>query len=286
MEHPIPADATWHDEAVLHVNPDLATGDPSDDFMHWWVSPNVSVFESHPTDPQWTIELPAHRGRPAMTWTIRAPAAMDASPLSPDRTVILLEGTTAWDLWQFQRTGTNTARPVAWGRDDIVTGSGWGVGDGLTSGANAGVRACNASWLAGLITRADVESGSIDHALAVALTGQMLMAAMVPPANFYDNAGTNVGPIPSGARIGIPPGAPEPAGLSPIGRMLFAAIARYGMFVVDFIGGAWPSFYTDTSFTQAEIEPIYAFWTRPDRSGDMEKIGPLLRVVDFPTPTR
>jgi hypothetical protein len=63
--------------------------------------------------------------------------------------------------------------------------------------------------------------------------------------------------------------------------MTFDALQRYGAFVGDFAGGAWPMFYADNhTVTLDQVKPLFAYWDY-NGSADMEKIAPLLRVADY-----
>jgi hypothetical protein len=221
-----------------------------------------------------------HRNRPAQTFTVRAPAALAASTDS-DHILVVADPTTGdyTEVWQAvvnTTTHTVTSNPgPGWATGNMITGPCAGT---LTN--NDGVRAANFCWSAGAITGADLTAGTIDHALAVALPYDMLKpGAWRAPATAWENAGG--GPIQMGSRIGIPANTPPPAGLSPIGTMIFNAAQKYGIFVGDFTGGQWPVFYADQgTVTPAQVEPIYAFWNH-NGSADMEKIGPLLRIADY-----
>src|SRR5262249_10541549 len=131
-------------------------------------------------------------------------------------------------------------------------------------------------------------------ALVVALPGDMLMgggysgyqggassgtSAWRAPATAWETWMT--GPIEMGSRIGIPARTPMPAGLTPIGVMVFTSLQQYGAFVGDYTGGQWPQLYADQgTVTQAQAQPLYAFWNYKG-SADMEKIGPLLRIANY-----
>jgi hypothetical protein len=198
------------------------------------------------------------------------------------------------EVWVASVDSTNrvvTSTGPGWATGNMITGPGAG-----TKTNNDGVRAANFSWAGGLITGADLNAGKIDHALAVALPGDMLMgggntghqggvSTTTPlvyraPATAWD-AGWWTGPIQMGSRIGIPAGTPMPAGLSSIGVMVFNALQTYGAFVGDYAGGEWPNFYADkNTVTDAQVDPLFCYWNN-NGSSDMEKIGPLLRIADY-----
>ncbi|MEO7369673.1 MAG: hypothetical protein ABIZ69_02345 [Ilumatobacteraceae bacterium] len=280
---PTPGATKWFDTGLLHT---LATPVDGSSALHWWVNTeSVGVFYTGPGDPVWTFHLPVldsvryHRVRPATTVSVQAPANMiDGGDV--DHVVVLVSGSTYYEAWnadvnQSTRTVTTRSAEATWAIGDIVNGQGAG------SPNNDGSRASNFSWAGGLITGDDLARGLIDHALVVALNGTMLKGGSdyVFPATAWEDNGS--GPIKMGSRIGIPATVARPAGLTPLGNMVFDALQHYGAFVGDYGGGPWPQFYADkNTVTQAQVRPLFAFWEHGG-SSDMEKIIPLLRVADY-----
>ena len=275
----------WFDTPRLHALPSPINGDT---FQHWFVLRPFGVYHSLPTDPMWTFDMPDyiaadwHRNRPAQSFQVRAPADL-AHGTDTDKVTVVVDGANYYEVWNTRidstnRIVTNDGTP-GWATGDFVNGPGAGA---LAN--NDGVRAANFSWAAGLITGRDIANGSIDHALAIALTRNMLddsYASYVAPATAWDNASGSTGPIKMGTKLGIPAGTPKPLGLSPIGSMVFDALQRYGAYVGDFVGGDWPAFYADKlTVTDAQIQPLYAWWDQGGRS-DLDKMAPLLRVADY-----
>lgn len=284
---PTPTGTKWFDSGLLHQNTTPMNGDS---MLHWWVNTgSVGVYYAADTDPFWTFDMPElnaaawHRVRAAQTFSVRAPAdLMDGG--DSDHVLVLVSGDTYYEVWNAQvdpaaRRVSTRAGGANWAVDSISSGQGAG-----TLANNDGTRASNFSWAGGLITGDDLKNGSIDHALVLALTAPLLKAGSNPdyvhPATAWDNGGS-FGPIKMGSRIGIPAGTPRPAGLSTVGNMVFDALQKYGSFVGDFCGGAWPMFYADkNTVIDAQMQPLYAFW-QYGGSADMEKIQPLLRVANY-----
>lgn len=278
---PTPAGTSWYDTSVLHSLAQPVNGDSR---RHWWVSnTGVGVYQGTASDPLWTFNLPGlndtyfHRVHPAATFSVRAPAGMQAGAGS-DKVLFVVNGTTYYEVWLADiDPGTRTVTGQTWSTGDYVSGPGAG------SPNSDGVRAANFSWAGGLITGRDMANGTIDHALALTLTSDTLDAFSGKfrfPATAWDNGGAN-GPIQMGSRIGVPAGVARPAGLSPVGVMMFDALQTYGAFVGDFGGGQLPVFFADSlTVSEAQVLPIYAYWTNGG-SSDMDKIGPLLRVADY-----
>ena len=290
-----PSGTAWFNTPMLHhLAAPLSNGDS---FRHWWVNTDaVGIWWSSPTDPVWTFDLPDyvapawHRNRPARVIKMRAPANLAAGTDS-DHILVVVDPATGHyvEVWEasvdpVHRRVTNIAGMPGWATGNAITGPGAG-----TIANNDGVRAANFSWAAGLITGADLASGKIDHALVVSLTSEILKGGFMTgtgawrvPATAWD-AGPWGGRVQMGSRIGIPAGAAKPAGLSPLGSMMFDALKKYGAFVGDFAGGPWPMFYADSRSipsASSTLCPLYCFWEH-NGSADMEKIGPLLRVADY-----
>ena len=283
---PTPTNTSWFDTPSLHkISPALN----GDSFKHWYVNNPFGIFYGTDADPIWTLNLPDYiatdwnRNRHATTFKVHAPASI-AAGTDTDHVLFLVNGTTYYELWNAvvdstHRTITNGAGSPGWATGDIVNGPGAG-----TLSNNDGTRAANFSWAAGLITGHDLSTGSIDHALAVALPMDMLdgisQKSFIFPATGWDNGGAH-GPIKIGSKIGIPVGTAQPAGLTSIGVMTFNSLKSYGAYVGDFVGGAWPAFYIDNNTVDMkDVYPLYTYWGS-NGSADMEKIGPLLRIANY-----
>lgn len=105
--------------------------------------------------------------------------------------------------------------------------------------ANWGAAATGLPLAAGLITREDVDRGSIDHALAIGLSnrsGSSIIRAgsFASPAQRSDGRSADPTSIPEGARLRLDPSLDiDSLPLSPFARMLAEAAQRYGMIVQD-----------------------------------------------------
>jgi hypothetical protein len=134
---------------------------------------------------------------------------------------------TEWEFWQLKRLSASSYS-ACWGGKLNLS-----ISDGVFP-APYGLSATGISYLATTITEADVDSGSIDHAIAVAL----------PRCNYsvYPAARTDCGADPGqpaeGQWFRFAPGAtcaPSQCG-TPFAQMVFKAIQTYGMVVVDQAG--------------------------------------------------
>ncbi|MGH9104853.1 MAG: hypothetical protein ACRDZX_03260 [Acidimicrobiales bacterium] len=147
---------------------------------------------------------------------------------SSDSPLVLYQPSTEteWELWQASR-GPDGTYSACWGGKLDMASS-----DGVFP-SPYGLSATGISYLATTITEADVASGSIDHAIAVVVPR---CNSDVYPADRTD-CGADPGQPAEGQWFRFAPGTPMPAGLSPFAQMVFRAIERYGMVVVD-QGGA------------------------------------------------
>ena len=279
---PIPAGTQWFDSAVLHDGAD--TGDT---VQHWYVNESsMRVVRAKATDPLCTfnlagfVDLAFNRNRPATTMTLPCPVG-SMPGTDEDHIYHLRQPDGSYlELWQATRTG-DTFTALGWATGSVVTGTGVGS---LTAqgGNNAGVRAANTSWSAGLITGEDVAANKIDHALAVMLGfGLLSNTAWRAPATAPDNGGHS-GHIQMGTRLGIPAGVARPAGLQPLGVALFDALQTYGAYVVDFAGSPYPMFTMDAGTVAKDdlrILNLFVWWGAAPAAMDL--IGPLVRVADY-----
>lgn len=173
---------------------------------------------------------------------------------STDNPLVIYQASTQkeWELWQVSRN-SNTSYSACWG-GELDMGSSNGVFP-----PNYGLSATGISYLATTITEADVASGSIDHAIAVILPRCNYFVA---PADRGD-CGSDPGQPAEGQWFRFAPGTAMPSGLTPFAQMVFKAISKYGMVVVD-QGGAVMLEAEQTSDWAAEghsgTDPITASW--------------------------
>lgn len=281
---PTPLSTQWFDTPILH-SPAVA----GDTVRHWYVNElSMTIWRALPTDPLCTFQMPAfvdatfNRNRPASTFTFPCPANATVGT-DEDHIFYVIDANNNYvEVWQAVRTGNVITAPGGgWATGNTNTGTGVGflVSQG---GNNAGVRAANFSWGAGLITGSDIAANKIDHALVVALGyGFLSNTAWRAPATAPDNGG-HAGPIAMGSKLGIPANTPRPAGLSPLGNAMFDALVKYGAFVGDFAGTPYPMFYVDHG-TVAEADPkvrrLFTWWD--GWTADMDILSPLIRVADY-----
>jgi hypothetical protein len=252
---PLPASTTWHDKPALRA-------------QDWWVnyeSYSNPVYVAKASDPVVTVNAPASWGWPGGALPVHIPVGAGASA-GTDLSIVIIDGTTAYDFWQFQRTGTNTASVGAYGESDIVKGTGWGT---PSPWLGAGIRAAGSSGLGGEIYGSELTTG-IHHALAIAAPGGFFCVD-AGPAGYVAPAIYNDGSC-EGVRVGIPAGVPMPSGLSTQGQNLWKALQTYGAYNVDTVGGGTVILNADpNSVPNADLS---AMW------GDLHVIDQYVRVVN------
>jgi len=133
-----------------------------------------------------------------------------------------------WEFWV--ASDNNGSWSACWGGElDMATSNG-------VFPYNYGETASGISNLATEITEADVNSGSIDHAIAFEVLGDEC-DYYIAPANRGDCSQSIANAPSEGSWFRFAPGTAMPSGLTPFAQMVFKAISTYGMVVVD-MGGA------------------------------------------------
>lgn len=269
---PTPSTVKWG--AVVPAATGTDNGKP-----HWYLNGDAAVrVNAKDSDPTWTYKMPSfidansHRNRPSKTFSVKAPTNLSAGSDSDHILVLVQPDGSYVETWLTSvNQSTMTVTATAWATGNVVSGQ--GVGDNTN---NAGVRAANFSWLAGLITAADIAAGKIDHALVVAVQDTLSISQYVAPATAPEGS-HGAGNVPMGTRFGIPSGTAKPAGLSPVGSMIFDALVQYGAFVGDWVGGGmYPIIYSEPgAITGKQSDSLIAFWN----SGgcDFDRLAPLIR---------
>lgn len=228
-----------------------------------WDSYSPAVYVASPSDPLVSVPLPETWGRPPQTLKLHAPKEATGAA-GTDGEVIIVDGTTAHNFWQFKRTSATAATASAYGPADVVNDSGFGSG-----GKGAGILAIGASMLGGLLVQAETDAGEIEHAIAMRVDSKLAKSGFVAPAIAGDG-GSSTGIVKEGERYAIPPGTVMPSGLSPLGQKLFRAMVKYGCIISDVAGG--------TSGPRAQAN-AYDDATMTSLWHDMGKIVPLAQRV-------
>jgi hypothetical protein len=139
-----------------------------------------------------------------------------------------------WEFWHASRT--ESGWQAAWGGAIHNVSSNRGAYDSEAwTGAKAwwGSSASSLSIAGGLITLEDLERGSIDHALAIAIPS-VRAGVYSSPAQRTDGTSTSSLSLPEGAHLRLDPTLDlEKRKLSPLTLMIARAAQRYGIFVRD-----------------------------------------------------
>ena len=180
-----------------------------------------------------------------------------------------------WELWEVTRN-SGTSYSACWGgKLDMANSNG-------IFPPNFGLSATGISYLATTITEADVQAGSIRHAIAIILPR---CNGFTYPANRGD-CGSDPGQPAEGQWYRFPANMTMPSGLTPFAQMVFRAVQTYGMVVVDHGGSVsleteQPSDWAAEGHTGTD--PITASW---DRLQEYQVVATLpwsgLQVVDPP----
>lgn len=231
-----------------------------------WEAYSVGVWFSRPGDPLVAVQHPSGWGRPAGTINLHLPAGVSGAA-GDDGSIVVVDGNTVYNMWQFVRTSNNSARCDAVGFTDVVNGTGWAqksppMGSGITS--------VGASQLAGLLVQSETDAGEIQHALELSVEETFVKPGQVGEAIHNDGQYPG-GKLMEGQRLGIPRGASMPPGLSPLGQKVFRAFQTYGAYAVDASTGSTTLRAQSNAYNQSTIDALRK---------DMQKLGPMLQAVD------
>jgi hypothetical protein len=166
----------------------------------------------------------------------KIPIPASASALvsgSGDSTLIVYQPSTSteWELWQADYSAARGWTACDGGKlTDLDTSTGT-----FPAAGGYGESASGISYLGTAITEADIESGAIDHVIA--------MDANVDDCNRYVYPATrgdcpsDPGQVSEGSYLRFPTSLAMPSGMTPFARMVFKAIQSYGAVITDQSGG-------------------------------------------------
>lgn len=233
-----------------------------------WSSYSPAVYIAAASDPVVAIDYPPSWGLPAGTVRVRLPAGVDGAS-GTDGELLVIDGGTVHNFWQFRRTGPEAATAQSYAATNVATGSGWGR---MSPFLGAGIVAAGSSQLAGLLVQAETDQGEIGHALQLVIDWNYAKPGHIGEAISGDGPNPK-GLLQEGQRLAIPATAGMPDGLSPLGQKVFRAYQRYGAFVIDVAGGVTNLRAQANAYDQATITAL-------DR--DLVRISPLLQRVGYP----
>ena len=185
--------------------------------------------------------------------TIPIPADTPLNGSSDDPVVIDQPSShTEWELWQLHHEGGSWS--ACWGGSlDTATS------DGVFP-YPYGLAASGISYLATDVTESDVQSGSIDHAIALQMP--TCTAPEVAPADRTD-CSHDPGQPPYGTWFRFPSGLRMPSRLTPFAQMVFRAIQRYGLVLTDQAGAVMIEAESPADWAaegHRGVDPITASW--------------------------
>ncbi|OPY96570.1 hypothetical protein A5906_04835 [Bradyrhizobium sacchari] len=195
--------------------------------------------------------------------------------------MIVIDGDIAYNFWRWNWTSNTTATAQAYGEANVVTGTGWGAlrtptaENNWSSVLGAGVSADGSSELGGLLVKAQTDTGTINHALQLAVDNSLLAPGYVAPAIGTDGY-TAGAPLQEGQLLAIAPGTPMPSGLSPLGQEVFRALQQYGAYITERGGGQTALRIQQNAYDATTISALDA---------DVNKLLPMLKLVSGGTPT-
>ncbi len=171
-----------------------------------------------------------------------------------DSDIIIQQPSThsVWELWKAVNNGNGTWSACWGGKLDPTTSSGvfpfpWGL-------AASGI-----SYMATMITEADVQSGSINHAIAM----QVVRCDHHTAPSTRGDCNSDPGEPAEGTWLRMPAGVAMPAGLTPFAQMVFHALQTYGMVVVDQAGAVMLQAESAQDWTttgHSGADPMVASW--------------------------
>ncbi|MGO4172585.1 hypothetical protein [Bosea sp. TAF32] len=231
-QRPFAASSSWNTPIAPNATFEAIDWPMGARFGVAWSSYSPAIHVSSASDPVVSVEHPASWGLPAGTLKIRIPAYADGAP-GTDGELLVIDGDTVHNFWQFKRSGPETAAAQSYAATNLVTGDGWGRRSPFLG---AGIVATGSSQLAGLLVEAETDRGDIQHALQIAIDATYARPGSVGEAINGDGRNPD-GLVQEGERLGIPTGVAMPRGLSPLGQKVFRAYQVYGAFVIDVAGG-------------------------------------------------
>jgi hypothetical protein len=137
---------------------------------------------------------------------------------------------TAWELYHAVRWNSRWTITDGGKVSDISQKNGY---DGWPTGKPHGMTGSGIPLLAGIQTVAELQSGSIDHAIAVSIP-HARKGVLRSPATRTDGDFTTWDAVPEGARFRLPADLDiESLPLTPYAKMVARAMQRYGLVVID-----------------------------------------------------
>ena len=178
----------------------------------------------------------------------QVPIPADAVPTSgTDSTIAVYDASTdtLWDFWKAFHDSAGWH--ACWGGRINNVSTGLDQFSGYF-----GTSASGLAYEGGVVSVHDVQSGSIDHAVALSLPRAALSKEVSWPATRGDGTGEPGSSLPQGSRLRLDPSLDvSTLGLTPIGAMVARAAQKYGFIVTDTAGCVSVPAESPAAFLQA-----------------------------------
>lgn len=135
-----------------------------------------------------------------------------------------------WEFWVTTQSGSGWT--ACWGGriDDVSSSLGFFNG-------SFGATATGLASTGGMVRLADIRSGSIEHAMSLAITNPRVFTELSWPAQRSDGFDHHPDSVPEGTRLRLDPSIDvRSIGLHPVAEMIALAAQKYGFIVVDKAG--------------------------------------------------
>ena len=200
-----------------------------------WSVPIYTVPASQPTVKVTLAYASANPTLQAAWQAVPLPAnALPAAGTDKHLVVWQPSSDTLWEFWHLEKT-TEGWEAYWGGAIQNVSSASGAYGPEAWPGAKTswGASACSLSIAGGLITLEDLEKGTINHALAIAVPNTRLKS-YASPARRSDGASSEASSLPEGAHLRLNPNLDLAALKLPhFTLMLAEAAQKYGIFVRD-----------------------------------------------------
>jgi hypothetical protein len=222
--------------------------------------PTVKVLAARGWEPKWSFE-------PLQQQWNAVPLPVDFQPSGgSDKEAIVYQPSTGryWEFWVAERTGKqvrNSAGAMveewraAWGGmiSNLRENPGYFVP--TAGGYKFGTTATSLPLLAGLMTVAEQQRGSIEHPLHFAIP-EVRKGVWAFPAQRTDGQIASDTAIPEGVTFRLPPTLDvDKLDMDPYARILARAVQKYGMILRDKAGAV--VFYAENPGTRYEVDPYF-----------------------------
>ncbi|MET7243340.1 carbohydrate-binding domain-containing protein [Methylobacterium sp. EM32] len=238
--------------------------------MNTWIGQDaIPIYQAKSTDPMATWSYDS-RGTNA-DWTFGNTSSMNGTFQMRTPTDVQFKTGDGWaiivsedgqhyiETWLGSKTGSN-AYHANYVVENTVTGD--GIAD--VPGAHEGIRAAGMSLMGGVVQKADLDAGHIDHAVAMAISTTQAGSAKTPyvwPATSADSfSGSYSGSIPLGSLFAIP----NDVDLTKIGittaegMALAKAYQNYGGYVTDTAGpNTLQLAYLEKGVSQTQVDNLF-----------------------------